>query len=258
MGAVVKARFVTEDGLAVHAVTAEQMRAIDRIAIEQTGPNLFQMMENAGRTLASQTIALLGAGWRGARVVVLAGVGGNGGGGICAARHLANRNVSVVLVLSEPSRLGEVPAFQRKIFGSTGGHDIGAAEVARERPDLIVDALVGYGLREAPRGRVADLIAWANASGALILSLDVPSGMNATTGECPGQWMLARVTLTLALPKSGLAVETAGALWLADLGIPRATYERAGVDYTDPFGANDRVRLSLSPAPLEHPAAERL
>lgn len=139
------ARFVTEDGVVVPAVTAERMREIDRIAMEETGPNLFQMMENAGRTLASQTIALLGAGWRGARVVVLAGGGGNGGGGICAARHLANRNVSVALVLSEPGRLGEVPTFQRKLFGSTRGYEIDATEVALERPDLIVDALIGYG-----------------------------------------------------------------------------------------------------------------
>src|SRR3972149_10140085 len=95
------------------------MREIDRIAMEETGPNLFQMMENAGRTLASQTIALLGAGWRGAQVVVLAGSGGNGGGGICGARHLANRNVSVALVLCEPSRVGEVRTLQRKVFRST-------------------------------------------------------------------------------------------------------------------------------------------
>lgn len=65
-------------------------------------------------------------------------------------------------------------------------------------------------------------------------------------------------TLTLALPKIGLASGTAGNLWLADLGIPHATYERAGVDYTDPFGACDRVRLSLNPTPLDRPPAERL
>lgn len=207
MGADVNARFVTEDGVAVPAVTAERMREIDRIAMEETGPN---------------------------------------------------RNVSVALVLSEPGRLGEVPTFQRKIFASTRAHEIDATEVVRERPDVIVDALIGYGLREAPRGRAADLIAWANASGAPILSLDLPSGMNATTGQCPGACVQPSTTLTLALPKTGLAIGTAGDLWLADLGIPRATYERAGVDYTDPFGACDRVRLRLSPTPLDHPSAERL
>lgn len=110
----------------------------------------------------------------------------------------------------------------------------------------------------AERMREIDRIAWANASGAPILSLDLPSGMNATTGQCPGACVQPSRTLTLALPKTGLAIGTAGDLWLADLGIPRATYERAGVDYTDPFGACDRVRLRLSPTPLDQPSAERL
>ena len=104
--------FMTDDGLGVPAVTASQMREIDRVAIEETGPNLFQMMENAGRSLAGQALHMLGAGWKKARIVVLAGSGGNGGGGICAARHLANRDVDVALVLAEPDRLNEVPALQ--------------------------------------------------------------------------------------------------------------------------------------------------
>lgn len=244
-----KANFITEDGVAVPAITAEQMREIDRIAIKETGPNLFQMMENAGRNLASQTIHLLGRGWRGARVVVLAGGGGNGGGGICAARHLANRDIDVALVLSEPDGLGEVPAFQRKVFRSTRGREIDLPALAAQHSDVIVDALIGYGQREAPRGRAAELIAWANAAGAPILALDVPSGMHATTGECPGECIRSRATLTLALPKTGLANGTAGDLWLADIGIPRATYERAGVNYAEPFGGRYRVRLTPARRP---------
>jgi YjeF-related protein N-terminus len=83
-------RFGTDTGKEVPAVTAAQMREVDRIAIEETGPNLFQMMENAGSNLAAQALEALGVRWREALVVVLAGPGGNGGGGICAARHLAN------------------------------------------------------------------------------------------------------------------------------------------------------------------------
>jgi NAD(P)H-hydrate epimerase len=239
-------QFTTDGGVAVPAVTADTMREIDRIAIEETGPNLFQMMENAGRNLALQSIHLLGEGWRGARVVVIAGGGGNGGGGICAARHLANRNIDVALAMSEPDRLGDVPAFQRKVFRSTRGREIGLAALAAQQPDLIVDALIGYGLREAPRGRAAELIEWANTTGAPILALDVPSGMNATTGERPGACIQARATLSLALPKTGLAQGTAGELWLADIGIPCATYQRAGVNYVDPFG--ERYRVQLTPA----------
>ena len=205
------------------------------------------MMEIAGRNLALQTIHLLGEGWRGARVVVLAGGGGNGGGGICAARHLANRDIDVALVLSEPDRLGDVPAFQRRVFGSTRGREVALAALADEHADVVVDALIGYGLREAPRGRAAELIGWANAAGAPILALDVPSGMNATTGERPSACIQARATLTLALPKTGLAKGTAGDLWLADIGIPRATYQRAGVNYVDPFGERYRVPIKARP-----------
>jgi hypothetical protein len=70
------------------------MREVDRIAIEETGPNLYQMMENAGRNLALCAIDILGTDWSKAHVVVLSGTGGNGGNGICAARHVANRNLS--------------------------------------------------------------------------------------------------------------------------------------------------------------------
>src|SRR6516225_9315083 len=80
-------RFVTAYGVEVPAVDAAQMREVDRIAMEETGPNLFQMMENAGRNLARLAIDVLGDRWQEAKVLVLSGSGGNGGGGICAARH---------------------------------------------------------------------------------------------------------------------------------------------------------------------------
>ncbi len=92
--------FYTVDGRPVPAVTAAQMAEVDRLAEEAFGIGLIQMMEHAGRSLAAQALELLG-GPRG-RVVVLAGAGGNGGGGLCAARHLANRGVSVALLLDRP------------------------------------------------------------------------------------------------------------------------------------------------------------
>ena len=171
-------RFFTDTGVEVPAVTAEQMRKVDRIASEETGPNLFQMMENAGRNLA-----VLGEKWTASRLVVLAGSGGNGGGGICAARHLANRGIDVRLCLAEPDRLEEVPAFQRKIFRSTRGREVDAASLSAEPVDLILDGLIGYGLRSAPRSPVAELIRWANSTETPILALDVPSGLDSTTGH---------------------------------------------------------------------------
>jgi NAD(P)H-hydrate epimerase len=234
-------RFRTEKGIVVPAVTAEQMREIDRIAIEETGPNLFQMMENAGRSLATLTIDLLGTDWREAKIIVLAGTGGNGGGGICAARHLSNHRANVTLVLADPAALGEVPRWQQAIYQNTDGRI--ADDPERLQPDLVIDALIGYGLRSAPRGRFAELIRWANASGQQILALDVPSGIDATTGETPGEVTHAAWTLTLALPKTGLLPERTGALYLADIGIPERTYRRANIDYASPFGASYVIPL---------------
>ena len=237
-------RFVTDSGIDVPAVTTDEMRELDRIAMEETGPNLFQMMENAGRNLALLAIEVLGRGWQKAKVVVLAGRGGNGGGGICAARHLANRRAEVVLVQSDPDYAGDLPAFQRKIFRETRGREVQAARVAEERADLVLDALIGYGLRGAPRGTVADLIRWANGTGAPILALDIPSGIDSTTGENAGEVIRPRWTMTLALPKTGLLRASTGELCLADIGIPEGAYRRVASTYIPPFGNRYRVPLA--------------
>src|SRR6056297_750352 len=89
--------FRTSTGRSVTAVTAQEMRDVDRIAVEDVGLQLLQMMENAGRILAWHV--------RNARdgdVIVVAGNGGNGGGGLTCARHLANRKIPVQVVLDRP------------------------------------------------------------------------------------------------------------------------------------------------------------
>lgn len=238
--------FKTDTGIKVVAITTDQMREVDRIAMEETGPNLFQMMENAGRNLAMQAIEVLGSGWQKANIVVLAGLGGNAGGGICAARHLANRRANVQLALSNPDGLGEVPALQRKIFHSTSGEEVATSALSDLRPDLILDAVIGYNLKGAPRGAALEFIQWANNSGAPILSLDVPSGVDSTTGQSEGEYMQAKWTMTLALPKTGLLPQKTGELFMADIGIPEAVYSNMGLDYNPPFGY--RYRVPLSPA----------
>ncbi len=239
-------RFVTEDGAEVPAVTAAQMRETDRIAIEETGPSLLQMMEHAGRSLAHEALDRLGDAWRSARVVVLAGPGGNGGGGICAARHLVNRGVDLRLCLAEAHRLSDVAAWQRKTFRQAGGQEATPGHLGDAQPGLIIDALLGYNLRGAPRGVVAALIRWTAASGIPVLALDVPSGVDATSGETPGDAVTATWTLTLALPKTGLRPAFTGALVLADLGIPAAVFRRIGIPYTSPFGKRFRAPLRFA------------
>lgn len=239
-------RYVSDNGVEVTRISAEQMREIDQIAMEITGPNLFQMMENAGRSLAEMAMQTLGRSGEGAAVVVLAGSGGNGGGGICAARHLINHGVDVRLCLSSPDRLADVPAYQRKIFANAGGREVDPSDLAGLFPNLIIDALIGYSLQGAPTGTARDLIRWAAKNQSPILSLDVPSGLDATTGDCPGDAVHPQWTLTLALPKTGLLPENCGDLWLADIGIPIETYRRAGIAYQSPFG--NRFFVPLSPA----------
>jgi NAD(P)H-hydrate epimerase len=229
--------FLTRAGVEVQAVTADEMREVDRIAIEETGPNLYQMMENAGRNLAAVTIRRLGPEWRTALIVVLAGTGGNGGGGICAARHLANRGGDVAVVVSDEGRIRDVPAQQLATYRGTGGRVLIPDDLEDLRPALIVDALIGYSLSGSPRGAAQQMIEWARGEDAPVLSLDVPSGVDSTTGRASSLHVKATETMTLALPKTGLGVAAAGDLLLADIGIPWETYRRAGLEVpTELFG----------------------
>lgn len=229
--------FVTDGGIRVPAVSSEEMVEVDRVAVA-AGLAILQMMEHAGRALAWHAMDLLG-GPEG-EVVVLAGGGGNGGGGLCAARHLANRGLAVSVVMAG-DRLAPAASAQRHLFSATPGRVLAAGDPLGS-PDLVIDALVGYGLREAPRGAVRDLIRAAGAGDAPILALDVPSGVDATTGATPGVHITARRTVTLALPKTGL--DAVGDLWLADLGIPAAVYRQVGIAVpTGLFGAHFSVPL---------------
>ena len=221
------------------AVTAEQMRQVDRLMVEDLGIDLARMMENAGRHLAALAIDLFAPG----TVGVLVGPGGNGGGGLTAARHLSNRGIGVTVVLSHPEdRLAPVPAEQLAIVRRMG------VAIANEPPsaDLVLDAIIGYSLHGPPRGRTAELIGWANGSGAAVLSLDVPSGLDATTGEVAEPCIRASATMTLGLPKTGLeaAPELVGRLFLADISIPPFVYERVGIAVPRLFDRNTIVELT--------------
>lgn len=243
---MLKKSFITESGLKVPAVTAEQMREIDRIATEETGPNLYQMMENAGRNLAELSLHALGSHWKSAKVLVLAGGGGNGGGGLCAARHLANRDMRVEYCLASGGAHGEVSEFQRKVLQSTHAAEVILKPHTGVTYDLIIDALIGYGLRSAPVDDVAEAIEWVNDSRAPVLSLDIASGVDATTGHKPGIFIKPQWTMTLALPKTGLDRVNAGELFLADIGIPAEVFRRLGIEYVPPFENRYWIRLEIN------------
>lgn len=211
------------------------MVEVDRIMIEDLHIELIQMMENAGRHLAS--VVLEGASPD--TVAVAAGSGGNGGGGLVAARHLANAGVDVVVVTTRSGdEMGPVPAHQLDILQRMGVASASTLPAA----DVIVDAVIGYSLTGAPRGRSAELIA-AMDGGHTVVSLDTPSGLDVTTGATPGLVVSAAATVTLALPKIGLRrAPQVGELYLADISVPPSVGGGFGAE-APPFGHRGLLRL---------------
>lgn len=232
----------------VPAVSAAQMRQIDRLAEDEFHLSLLQMMENAGRALARLSRQrFLGGDLLDKRVLVLVGSGGNGGGGMAAARRLHTWGGSPSIFLATPAgKLTPVPALQLAALRKLGVPIIGTA--ARLPPsDLIIDALLGYSLQGPPREPFAGLIRLANHSGAPILSLDLPSGLDPDSGQPYDPCIAAQATLTLALPKHGLFSEQGkkirGELWLADISIPAELYARMGIIVGSIFAHDDLIRL---------------
>ena len=204
----------------IPAITRQQMVEVDRLMIDELGISLTQMMENAGLQLARMAVDRYDAG----SVTVLAGSGGNGGGGLVAARRLAGWGVDVHVALTRPNLEG-VPGAQLSILRSIGV-SIGEPRAA----DLIIDSVIGYSLAGAARGRAETFIEWANDEAIPVLALDTPSGVDVDTGLAPGAGMYADATLTLALPKIGLIDSNyPGELFVADISIPVLVYERLGV-----------------------------
>ena len=235
----------------IPTLTRDQMIEVDRSMIEDFGVELLQMMENAGRHLAQLTRdRFLGGDARDKAVTVLAGTGGNGGGALVAARRLSDWGARVEIALMRP----------QESYRGAAAHQLAIAQKLKlnlkradqdsldDATDVIVDGMVGYSLRGRPKGAVADCIRWASAHPAMVLALDLPTGMDATTGEIRGASIKATATMTLALPKAGLAVmgaeEFTGALYLADIGVPEAVYRRIGIEIGPIFSGSDLLRLS--------------
>ena len=213
-------------------VTAEEMRTMDDATIREFHVDVLVLMENAGRATASLAKQMLHETTFGKRVACLAGGGNNGGDGMVAARHLANWGAEVsVIVGTTRDRMKDVPLGQLHVLEKMG-IPILLEDYNLIDYDLLIDGLIGYGLEGNPRDRVAGMIKDANASGCPILALDLPSGMNATTGEIYDPCIKATATLTLALPKTGFlapgASEFVGDLFLADISIPRKVYQNFG------------------------------
>lgn len=232
--------FRVSTGQPITAVTADEMQDVDRIAVEDIGLSLLQMMENAGRTLAWHVRDSMAS-----DVIVIAGNGGNGGGGLTCARHLANRAIPVQVVLDRPTdELNGAAAHQAHILDKM---DVPITSDIESLADIdeqttIVDALIGYGISGTVRSPANKYIDWMNGFSGSTISLDVPSGIDATTGETLGEAVTPTRTVTLALPKTGLDAFT-GELYLADISIPRTVYDQLDIKYERPFGDSNWIQL---------------
>lgn len=210
-----------------------QMVEVDRMMMEDYKIELVQMMENAGRNLAHLArVRFFDRNSLEMKVIVMAGPGGNGGGALVAARHLHNWGAKVrIFTTRADEALAPVPAHQLAILRRMQVPVQMGAPAERMLPmDLLIDGLIGYSLQGAPRGCTADLIRWANHQEAPRLSLDVPSGLDAASGQVFDPAIQATATLTLALPKHGLSASSArnlvGELYLADISVPPVLYAR--------------------------------
>jgi len=213
-------------------VTAEEMRRLDDVTIREFQVDVRMLMENAGRATATMAVRMLQGKTIGKHVACLVGGGNNGGDGMVAARHLANWGANVeVIVGTTKDKMREVPLAQLHILEKIG-IPILSTDYALRDYELLVDGLIGYGLEGNPRDKTAMIMKDANSSRRPILALDLPSGMNATTGETYDPCIKATATLTLALPKTGFLSPSAspyfGDLYLADISIPRKVYQSFG------------------------------
>lgn len=221
-------------------VTAEEMKSLDRRATTEFGIPSLLLMENAARGLVDRIETAQGPLHR-KRFVILAGRGNNGGDGIAAARHLRSRGAEVAIYLLSPvEKVGGDARTSLDIWIRSDGALAVVGEFKWRRladdlskTDLIIDALLGTGLSQQVKGEYAKAIELINRSGKTVISVDLPSGISADTGEMMGTAVKAHFTLTMALPKRGhfvqAGLEHRGKLRVVDIGFPPALIESANI-----------------------------
>lgn len=213
----------------IELVTAETMQELEKECCERLGIETRLLMENAGGRVAeeaAQCITSLGLN----RVFVVCGVGNNGGDGLVVARHLRSRfpNLAItVYLIGEKEKMTRDTASNYALLASL---DVEIREVSSatalefQEQSLIIDALFGTGLKRAPQGIFAEVIGKMNRSSCMVISVDVPSGVDASSGFVPGEAVRAHLTVTMGKLKQGLvqfpARECVGKLKLVDIGVP--------------------------------------
>ncbi|MFZ0092159.1 MAG: NAD(P)H-hydrate dehydratase [Solirubrobacteraceae bacterium] len=214
---------------------AEQQRAIDAWAIDERGVPSIELMERAGAGLAD----LVAARVPGGRVVVVAGKGNNGGDGLVVARRLRDtgRDVEVLLLAAGDELRGDAKTNLDRL-PAPAARPFHAAALSGAA--AIVDAILGTGFSGEPREPTRSAIAAINAAAgdAVVFACDVPSGVDASTGEVAGEAVQAAVTATFHAGKPGLWISPgkscAGDVTVIDIGIPAGAPGRPAIGLIEP------------------------
>lgn len=232
-------------------VTSEQMRKIDRECIRRGTPG-HVLMENAGRAVAEEARRILGP-IEHKQFLILVGPGNNGGDGLVVARYLHDWGTQVSVYLCSPRPEGDAnleQVQQRSIpcIGAAQDKDLSQFSEMLASADCIVDALFGTGKARPIRGIPAQVLDRVNQlkqkkTALVLIAVDLPSGLNADTGEVDPVCPCADYTVTLAFPKLGLfrfpGAERVGKLSTADIGIPAELAEDINLELlTDDWAVN--------------------
>lgn len=219
------------------------MRELDRTAIEDMGIPGIVLMENAGLRVVEVIEKYFDHQVAGKRIAVFAGKGNNGGDGLVIARHLVNKKARVkVYLLADPeaftgdaaTNMAIISKMNVPIYRLQEESSLTRMQIALKCADMVVDAIFGTGFRGSPRGIAGQVIKEINAAGVPVLSVDIPSGLEADTGKVKGECIKADITVTFGLPKLGLLVEpgasVTGKLVVGDISIPESVIDRAGLN----------------------------
>jgi len=220
-----------------HALTREQVRELDRTAIEDFGIPGVVLMENAGRIAADEAERMLSH----PLISIFAGKGNNGGDGFVIARHLHNRGAAVVVnflgVVEQAMQGASDAAINLHIIRKMGipVRELTSPDAVRESLEdashagLIIDALFGTGLNGPLCGLALNIVDGINALGVPVLAVDIPTGLDANTGEVLGASVRADKTVTFVAAKrgffSGKGPELTGQVVVAEISIPRELIE---------------------------------
>ena len=224
---------MSEESADVVRLTRAQVREVDRIAIEEYGIPGVVLMENAARAVAAAAMKLM-VDFRTSRTLILCGGGNNGGDGLAVARHLHNHGADVELMLTvDPARYAGDALVNWRVVRAMGLAVRQATPDAVRAADdrLVIDAIFGTGLAEAPREPFGAIAAAIAESENPVLAVDLPSGLDCDTGEPLGDAaVVADRTVTFVAEKAGFsnprAARYLGEVVVGDISCPRELISR--------------------------------